>query len=114
MDSIIVHIIVSMYQHSSEGNFILSFHVKGYPQIFLMKKINSKINLHRSKPFYGLKEKPANERGTRHAREQLTPGGFEDISYVTRFTPVTSLVIREDIRRSTSGGNTYLIHAGEL
>lgn len=43
------------------------------------------------------------------SKEQLTPGGFEEISYVTRFTPDTSFVMREDIRRSTSGGKTYLV-----
>jgi hypothetical protein len=49
--------------------------------------------------------------GSRSAfRQLLTPGGFEETSYVTRFTPDTSFVMREDIRRSTSGGKTYLMN----
>ena len=40
--------------------------------------------------------------------ELLTPGGLDEISYVIRLMPFTSLVMRDDIRRRTSGGNTYL------
>ena len=50
-------------------------------------------------------------KGRRISKEELTPGGFEEMSYVTRFMPTTSFVIREDIRRSTSGGKTYLIRS---
>ena len=41
-------------------------------------------------------------------RDKLTAGGLEEISYVTRLIPSTSLVIREEMRRSTSGGKRYL------
>lgn len=37
-----------------------------------------------------------------------TLGGLDEISYVTRFMPGTSFVIRDDMRLKTSGGNTYL------
>lgn len=36
------------------------------------------------------------------------PGGLLVTSYTTRLTPLTSLVMRELIRRSTSGGKTNL------
>ena len=42
----------------------------------------------------------------------LTAGGFEEISYVTRFTPATSFVILLEILRNTSGGKTNLMVAG--
>lgn len=61
-----------------------------------------------SKPFYSLEGNNLLMGGRGASRQQLTPGGFEEISYVTRFTPDTSFVMREDIRRSTSGGKTYL------
>ena len=35
-------------------------------------------------------------------------GGLDEMSYVTRFTPLTSFVMREEIRFRTSGGKTYL------
>ena len=35
----------------------------------------------------------------------IVAGGFELTSYVTRFTPFTSLITRLEIRASTSGGN---------
>jgi hypothetical protein len=38
----------------------------------------------------------------------LTAGGLDDMSYVTRLIPATSFVMREDMRRKISGGNTYL------
>jgi hypothetical protein len=60
-----------------------------------------------SKPFYGL-GRGRLAKGKARKFERPTPGGFEDISYVTRFTPATSFVIREDTRRRTSGGKTYL------
>ena len=41
-------------------------------------------------------------------KDKLTAGGLEEISYVTRLIPSTSLVIREEMRRSTSGGKRYL------
>ena len=41
-------------------------------------------------------------------KNSLTEGGFDEISYVTRFTPATSFVILDEILLNTSGGNTYL------
>lgn len=49
-------------------------------------------------------------RGLKPGREsvKLTAGGLDETSYVTRLIPATSFVMREDIFRRTSGGNTYL------
>ena len=59
------------------------------------------------KPFYGLlsRESSTDNQST---KRQLTAGGFDEMSYVTRLIPATSLVIREDIRLSTSGEKMYL------
>src|SRR3989338_2193075 len=35
----------------------------------------------------------------------IVAGGFEETSYTTLFTPLTSLMIRLEIRSSTSGGS---------
>ena len=40
-------------------------------------------------------------RGERHSHS-IVPGGFDVMSYATRFTPATSLMIREAIVSSTS------------
>lgn len=41
------------------------------------------------------------------------PGGLLVMSYVMRLTPLTSLVMREEILRRTAGGKWNLREAGE-
>jgi len=48
------------------------------------------------------------EKGTEGRGEEVgrTPGGFDVMSYVTRLIPAISFVMRDEMRRRTSGGKT--------
>lgn len=71
-------------------------------------------NLHSClKPFNGLTGRYVSVKSTRKS-VGLTAGGLDEISYVTRLTPDTSFVIRDEILRRTSGGKTYLKRASAL
>jgi len=61
-----------------------------------------------SKPFHSLRTEICQFVWAGEKGERRTAGGFDEMSYVTRLIPATSLVIRDEIRRRTSGGKENL------
>jgi len=61
-----------------------------------------------SKPFHSLRAETCQFVWAGEKGERLTAGGFDEMSYVTRLIPATSFVIRDEIRRRTSGGKENL------
>lgn len=59
-------------------------------------------------PFNGLVEAELHQFRALLEVMELTPGGLDETSYTTRFTPAISLVMREEILLSTSGGKSNL------